>query len=203
MCGNGYFLRTRSRETIRCKNYLRGCMNTLGLDISTSITGATILKEGKIIETFFWDTRNKRKFPTFYEKAKFIKENILTIKKKHGITNIYIEQSLQSFRSGFSSAQTLSTLARFNGVVSWFCFEIFGMQPEMIAATSARKQAGVGIKRGDNAKEKVLQFVIDNFPQIEIQYTKHGNPKPGTYDLCDSIIIALAGDKVVGETQTT
>jgi hypothetical protein len=77
------------------------------------------------------------------------------------------------------------------------------MQPEMIAATSARKQAGVGIKRGDNAKEKVLQFVIDNFPQIEIQYTKHGNPKPGTYDLCDSIIIALAGDKVVGETQTT
>ena len=175
----------------------------LGLDISTSITGATILKEGKIIETFVWDTRNKRKFPTFYEKAKFIKENILTIKKKHGITNIYIEQSLHSFRSGFSSAQTLSTLSRFNGVVSWFCFETFGIHPEMIAATSARKQAGVGIKRGDNAKEKVLQFVIDNFPQIEIQYTKHGNPKPGTYDLCDSIIIALAGDKVVGETQTT
>lgn len=176
---------------------------TLGLDISTSITGATILKEGKIIETFVWDTRNKRKFPTFYEKAKFVKENILTIKNNHDITNIYIEQSLHSFRSGFSSAQTLSTLSRFNGVVSWFCFEIFGIQPEMIAATSARKQAGVGIKRGDNAKEKVLQFVIDNFPQIEIQYTKHGNPKPGTYDLCDSIIIALAGDKVVGETQTT
>jgi len=161
------------------------------------------MKENKIIETFVWDTRNKRKFPTFYEKAKFIKENILTIKKKYGITNIFIEQSLHSFRSGFSSAQTLSTLSRFNGVVSWFCFEVFKIQPEMIAATSARKQAGVGIKRGDNAKEKVLQFVIDNFPQIEIQYTKHGNPKPGTYDLCDSIIIALAGDKVVGETQTT
>jgi len=176
---------------------------TLGLDISTSITGATIMVDGKLTSTFVWDTRNKRKFPTFYEKAKFIKQNLLTIKESHDITNIYIEQSLQSFRSGFSSAQTLSTLARFNGVVSWFCFEIFGMQPEMIAATSARKQAGVGIKRGDNAKEKVLQFVIDNFPQIEIQYTKHGNPKPGTYDLCDSIIIALAGDKVVGETQTT
>lgn len=176
---------------------------TLGLDISTSITGATIMVDGNLTSTFVWDTRNKRKFPTFYEKAKFIKQNLLTIKESHDITNIYIEQSLQSFRSGFSSAQTLSTLARFNGVVSWFCFEIFGMQPEMIAATSARKQAGVGIKRGDNAKEKVLQFVIDNFPQIEIQYTKHGNPKPGTYDLCDSIIIALAGDKVVGETQTT
>jgi hypothetical protein len=176
---------------------------TLGLDISTSITGATILKEGKIIETFVWDTRNKRKYPTFYQKAKFIKDNILTIKKKHGITNIYIEQSLHSFRSGFSSAQTLSTLSRFNGVVSWFCFEIFGIQPEMIAATSARKQAGVGIKRGDNAKEKVLEFVIDKYPEIEIQYTKHGNPKPGTLDMCDSIVIALAGDKLVREAQIT
>ena len=176
---------------------------TLGLDISTSITGATVMEEGKIIETFIWDTRNKRKFKTFYQKAKFVKENILTIKQKYDINNIYIEQSLHSFRSGFSSAQTLSTLSRFNGVVSWFCFEIFEIQPQMIAATSARKQAGVVIKRGENAKEKVLQFVLDNFSQIDIQYTKHGNPKPGMYDLCDSIIIAIAGDKVVGEVKIT
>ena len=73
----------------------------------------------------------------------------------------------------------------------------------MIASTSARKRAGVGIKRGDNAKEKVLQFVLDNYPQITIEYTKHGNPKLGTLDMCDSIIIALAGDKIVRETQIT
>jgi hypothetical protein len=73
----------------------------------------------------------------------------------------------------------------------------------MIAATSARKKAGVGIKRGDNAKEKVLQFVIDKFPDIDIQYTKHGNPKPGTLDMCDSIIIAMAGDTIVREEANT
>ena len=67
----------------------------------------------------------------------------------------------------------------------------------MVAATTARKKAGVGIKRGDNAKEKVLQFVLDKYPNIEILYTKHGNPKPGMYDLCDSIIIALAGEEIV------
>ena len=176
---------------------------TLGLDISTSITGVTIIQDGKILKTEFWDTRNKNKFPTFYEKAKFIKQNILTIKNSYDINNIYIEQSLHSFRSGFSSAQTLSTLSRFNGVVSWFCFALFDIQPSMIAATSARKQAGVGIKRGDNAKEKVLQFVLDNYPDIEVQYTKHGNPKPGTLDMCDSIVIALAGDKLAREAQTT
>lgn len=175
----------------------------LGLDISTSITGATVIEKGKILDSYFLDTRNKNKFPSLYAKAALIRENLVKVKKSHNISNIYIEQSLHSFRSGFSSAQTLSTLSRFNGIVSWLCYEIFEIQPEMIAATSARRHAGVGIKRGDNAKEKVLQFVIDNYPHLEIQYTKHGNPKPGTLDMCDSIIIALAGDKIVREAKTT
>lgn len=177
--------------------------NILGLDISTSITGATLISDGKIIESLYWDTRNKRYFPTLYEKAMLIKQNLLDLRSKYEIDEIFIEQSLQSFRSGFSSAKTLSTLSRFNGIISWLCYESFQVQPQMIAASSARKKAGVEIKRGENSKEKVLQFVLDNFPQIEIQYTKHGNPKPGMYDLCDSIVIALAGDKVVGETKTT
>ena len=176
---------------------------TLGLDISTSITGASVVSAGKIIESVYWDTRNKKHFPTIYHKAKTIKDKIENIKDKYNITHIYIEQSLHSFRSGFSSAQTLSTLSRFNGIISWICWDLFSIQPEMIAATSARKLAGVGIKRGENAKQKVLQFIIDKYPEIEIQYTKHGNPKPGTLDMCDSIIIALAGDKLVREAEIT
>ena len=175
----------------------------LGLDISTSITGATVVQSGNIVEASFWDTRNKKHFPTIYSKAKFIKDKIEDIKHRHRIDHIYIEQSLHSFRSGFSSAQTLSTLSRFNGIVSWICWDLFMLEPQMIAATSARKHAGVGIRRGDNAKEKVLQFILDNYPDIDIQYTKHGNPKPGTLDMCDSIIIALAGDKIVGEAEIT
>ena len=73
----------------------------------------------------------------------------------------------------------------------------------MIAATSARKQAGVSIKRGDNAKQKVVQFIVDNYPEIKISYTRHGNPKPGMYDMCDSIIVALAGYKIVSETSNS
>ena len=175
----------------------------LGLDISTSITGATIIQNGEIIESLYWDTRNKRKFPSLYEKADLLQKDLWNIKTKYDITDIYVEQSLQSFRSGFSSAKTLSTLARFNGIVSWNCYKAFDIKPEMIAASSARKIAGVGIKRGDNAKQKVLQFILDNYPQITIEYTKHGNPKPGMLDMCDSIIIALAGDKIVREAQTT
>ena len=74
------------------------------------------------------------------------------------------------------------------------------------AAKRARQSKTQDQRQGrgaDNAKEKVLQFVIDNYPNIEIQYTKHGNPKPGTLDMCDSIIIALAGDKLVREEGNT
>ena len=175
----------------------------LGLDISTSITGVTVYSSHNIIETLFLDTRNKKKFPTLYEKANFIRRKFIDLEEKYKIDHIFIEQSLQSFRSGFSSAKTLSTLSRFNGMVSLLCFQMFNIKPEMIAASTARKQAGVGIQRGDNAKEKVLQFIIDKYPDIEIQYTKHGNPKPGTLDMCDSIVIALAGDKLVREAQIT
>ena len=49
---------------------------TLGLDISTSITGATIIQDGKILKTIFWDTRNKRKFPSLYEKADLLQKDL-------------------------------------------------------------------------------------------------------------------------------
>lgn len=173
----------------------------LGLDVSTSITGATVLdSEGKIVFCEAWDTRNKNHFPTLYHKADFVKNKLKKLDKQFDIGYVYIEQSLQSFRSGFSSAKTLSTLSRFNGIVSWSCWELFGVEPRMLAATSARKTVGVPIKRGDNAKEKVLNFLLDNEPDFDIIYTKHGNPKPESYDKADSIIIAKAGYECINKS---
>jgi len=169
-------------------------MLTLGLDISTSITGATILDpEGNILLTESWDTRNKNKFPDLFGKADFIRSRIFALSHNYCIKNVFIEQSLQSFRSGFSSAQTLSTLSRFNGIVSWICYKTLGLTPEYVAATTARKLCGIKVPRGTKAKEHVLQFVLDNVPNFEIQYTKNGNPKPGAYDRSDSWVIAKAG----------
>lgn len=166
----------------------------LGLDISTSITGATVIDEnGHIHFCEAWDTRNKNKFPTLYHKADFVKNKLKELDKRFDIGYVYIEQSLQSFRSGFSSAKTLSTLSRFNGIVSWSCWNIFSTEPQMLAAASARKLVGVPIKRGDNAKQKVLQFLLDNEPDFVVLYTKHGNPKPEEFDRADSIVIARAG----------
>ena len=169
-------------------------MNILGLDVSTSITGVCVVDgKGEILFCEAIDTRNKNKFPSLLSKARFIKNKLWEIEDAYIINKIYIEESLQSFRSGFSSAKTLSTLSKINGIVSYLVCDIFEKEPEYISAPSARKSCGIKIPRGQKAKQVVLDFLLDNEPNFMVEYTRHGNPCPGTYDRADSIIIARAG----------
>ena len=164
----------------------------LGLDVSTSITGATVLdKSGNILYNDAWDTR---KFKNFFKKVEHVEENIKELHNNcKGIERVYIEQSLQSFRSGFSSAKTLSTLSRFNGVVSWLVYRTLQIEPQYIAAISARKACGIKVPRGTKAKQVVIEHILKNVPEIEVEYTKHNNVKPHCYDKADSWVIARAG----------
>ena len=166
----------------------------LGLDISTSITGVTVINnEGEILHCEAIDTRNKNHFPTLFNKASKVEDYLLDIEYKYDIKHIYIEKSLQTFRSGFSSAKTLSTLAAFNGIISWVCFETWGSPPEYLSATSARKSCGIKVPRGTKAKKVVIEYLVANEPDFSIEYTKHGNPKPHEFDRADSLVIARAG----------
>ena len=178
----------------------------LGIDISTSITGFAVVAEGQLV---FYDSIDLRRYKNIFDKTIAIKEKLLDIYEMYQCNNddaaagfgssefpiehIYIEQSLHMFMGGKSSAKTLSTLTRFNGIVSWLVFELFEIRPEFIGATSARKQAGIKVPRGQKAKQVVLQHLLDNEPAFKIEYTKHGNPKPESYDRADAIIIAKAG----------
>ena len=164
----------------------------LGLDVSTSITGITILeKDGTLVYNDSWDTR---KYKSFFEKVDYVEKKIIHLSKLYGgFEKVFIEESLQTFRSGFSSAKTLSTLARFNGVVSWLVYRVLKTEPLYLAATSARKLCGIKVPRGTKAKQVVIQHIIDNVPEIQIEYTKQNNIKPHCYDKADSWVIAKAG----------
>ena len=168
----------------------------LGLDVSTSITGISVIdRDGEILLSEAWDMRNKRKFPTLFDKAKFIENKIreLKVNRSFLIEKIFIEESLQAFRPGFSSAKTILTLAKFNGIVSYICNRTYGIRPEYVGATSARKLCGIKVERGKKAKQVVLNFLLDNEPAFKVQYTRQGNPKPGVHDRADALIVARAG----------
>ena len=168
----------------------------IGLDISTTITGITILSdEGDIV---YCDAIITKKYKSIFKKASVVRDHLLSLQSKYKIEKIYVEKSLQSFRSGFSSAKTLSTLSSFNGIVSWICYSIFGIEPEYLAATSARKICGIKIPKGQKAKLVVLCYLIENEEKFSVEYTRFGNPKPKYYDMADSIVIARAGHKRKG-----
>jgi len=96
----------------------------LGLDISTSITGLTVIDdEGKVLHNEALDLTNK-KLDNMFKKAAAVKNRLTQIKHLFNIKKVFIEQSLNAFRPGLSSAQVILTLGKFNGVVSWICSEI-------------------------------------------------------------------------------
>ncbi len=90
----------------------------LALDISTSCTGWCVFDENGYRDIGYI---NLSKHKGMYEKASRVKTELLNLMIKHPYDKVIVEENLQAFRPGFSSAKTLMTLAQFNGVVRWIC----------------------------------------------------------------------------------
>ena len=161
----------------------------LGLDVSTSIVGVCILENDKIVHTAYIDLR---KIKNFFEKGQEVENVLKDIKKNFKIEHIYIEQALMFFRRGGSTAKTMSILQRFNGIVSWICYNVYDMEPNYITPIGARSKCGIKVKRGQKAKEVVMKHFLDN-EDFGIVYTKKGNIQKYCYDMADAIVVARAG----------
>ena len=116
----------------------------------------------------------------------------MDLEKNYKIKAIYIEEPLMSFQAGMSSAKTISTLMRFNGIVSWICADVTDLRPEFISAATARKSYGVKPIKGQKTKELVFKAVVDRERDFKVDLTAHGNPVPGSMDRSDSLVIARA-----------
>lgn len=163
----------------------------LGIDISTSITAFTIIDlDGKIV---LCEALRLEKLKSIFVKSSNVKKYIEKINKEYDIKAIYIEEPLMSFSSGMSSAKTITTLMRFNGIVSWICADIIGIDPQFISAATARKLYGVKLEKGKKAKQVVFESVLDREKDFTVELTAHGNPIPGSMDRSDSLVIARAG----------
>ena len=89
----------------------------LGLDVSTSITGVAVVdNNGELVHSEVWDLR---KYKNFFTKAQIIREKIESFPIKP--ERVFIEQSLQSFRSGFHQQKlcqlSLDLMELFRGFV--------------------------------------------------------------------------------------
>jgi Holliday junction resolvasome RuvABC endonuclease subunit len=182
----------------------------LGLDISTSITGVAIVADEQLL---YYDSIDLRKHKDVFAKAIEMKEKIMDLfemyqcdnesfigSSKFPIEHIFIEQPFTFFNSGGSSAKTMATLQKFNGIVSWMVYELFEIKPQYVGATQARKLCGIKVPRGQKAKQVVLQHLLDTEKAFSVEYTRFGNPKPESFDRADAIIVAHAGHKIIQDS---
>ena len=164
----------------------------IGLDISTSKVGVAILSEKrKLLETKLIKLNKDDELED--RTKRFIMELVKVLPGRR-VLGVFVEEPASIFSMGRSSAHTISKLQRFNGMCCYGISILLNRIPELIPVRSARKSVGIKIKRGDNTKLEVIKWVKQSYPKDFIyENTRHGNPRPGTDDIADAIVVALAG----------
>jgi Holliday junction resolvasome RuvABC endonuclease subunit len=129
----------------------------LGLDVSTSSTGWAILNDdGSLVDMGSFKIT---KYDNLFDKAQAIRIGLTDLRDQYTVSKISNEEPLQGFRRGMSSAHTLLTLARFNGIVSWLAFDVFNIKPIFFDSTSARRGLGIKIDKSRDTKDQIMEWV--------------------------------------------
>ena len=170
----------------------------LGLDISTTMVGAAVIGSdpSKLVISEGWDIS---KSSTTFHKAEMIGAELYALRTEYDIKHIFIETALKRFLPGRSRADTIIKLAKFNGIVSWLCFECYGLEPTYLNVNTARSLYGLSFPRGTKGpqrKKMVIEAVIEK-EKTSFKYEMargDKNFKRGTDDKADAIVIARAGE---------
>jgi RNase H-fold protein (predicted Holliday junction resolvase) len=172
-------------------------MNVLGLDISTSIVGICVYTDSGFEKI----THSKiAKIQDFFKKVDAATDAIEVICKEYSIDKIIIEEPLKRFSAGKSSAQTIVTLIRFNGALSYSIYKKTGIVPEYISASTSRKMLGIKLfprKIVDKSqKEQTRDWMMSNLlANFSFDKTKNGTYKDYVSDQVDAAVLAAAGYK--------
>ncbi len=183
---------------------------TVGLDVSTSCTGISVVRndvspDAQGSNVLLVDRIEFKGCDTIWDKADRVKKSftavidiIIADDPTNVVSGVAIEAALMGFRPGMSSAATISTLQKFNGIVSYIARDMFHVDPKYIAAAHARKVCGVKLQRtsacGKNGKQQVFEHMQANdLSHVKWPTKKSGAPKDWAYDATDAYVIARAG----------
>jgi len=174
----------------------------LGLDVSTSCTGICVISSTGEVVSMDWVSLAKEK--NLVSKAEVLRKTLESIRDTHEITSIFIEEPMQRFSAGASSAQTITRLASFNGITQYLCFVIFELYPELLNVNNARKLLGIKTisrkKSGKSVKEQVFDWVTENLDKKWPTKILTSGPRKGmevvideSLDMADAYVIAKSG----------
>ena len=144
----------------------------LGIDISTACLGVSLAKyDGKEIEILKIShvkpkiSKKIKGTEALFLKAKQFKEQFIEKYKDIGLTDIVIEEPLPNSQNN----NTVTTLLRFNGMISQSIYEATGIVPKYISSYDARKYAFPELmavrkfnKKGEQYDEKKIKRALKN-----------------------------------------
>jgi RNase H-fold protein (predicted Holliday junction resolvase) len=169
-------------------------MYTLGLDISSSKIGIALLKDDKIVISEVVKFKSNQ---SLEERAIKFETRMREIEQHYVVYDLFVEQPAMMFRGGKTTAYTMATLQRFNGMCCYALRKVFDITPMLVNPRSARSKLGIKTPRGvpnKEVKKCIIEHIEKRFNgQFRYNMTHKGNPQPGTDDRADALVIALAG----------
>ena len=205
----------------------------LGLDISTSVVGfcglagediweveedGELLVEQGRLETLDAIKLTGTKLENLWQKADYVSDWFFNWKAKNPdvvITKIFVEENAKRFAEGFTSADVILTLAKFNGIVSYLAHKTFDAEVFNINVTKARSAIGFKnkldgaidplTKKKMTVKEKVFNHVIALHPEFpwKKHVAKSGSHKGNevfddcSRDMCDAYVVCKGGISII------
>jgi hypothetical protein len=173
---------------------------TWGLDVSTSWIGFSIIDEdGKLTVSDVIKLNPKN---TYEKRIDQLEEYFMKNRNRHLMpSRVFVERPLSAVSRQMIA--TVGKLNRFNGMVCYFLYQYLNtmIQAELIDPRSARAKFGLNVpmKAAKDKKEKkkvIIDFVQEQYPEFTYDVTPKGNPKPGTDDRADAVVINMAGRKI-------
>ncbi len=166
----------------------------LALDISTTCIGYCVFTNaGKLLKMSCVKFNSKQ--TKFERLEKFIIEM-----KQEGIDvmdieTVAIEEPLKKFKGKFSSAETISILNFFNGLISSWIYTTFNYEPAYYNVLNARSTVFPGLKiqkEEGSIKHEIWRNVMKKEPQINWRYsTKTGKLMDENYDQADAYVVGM------------
>lgn len=144
----------------------------LGIDISTACLGVSLARyDGTNVEILKLShvkpkiSRKIKGTESLFMKTKQFKEQFIEKYKDIGLTDIIIEEPLPNSQNN----NTVTTLLRFNGMISQSIYEATGVVPKYISSYDARKYAFPELmavrkfnKKGERYNEKKIKNALKN-----------------------------------------
>lgn len=144
----------------------------LGIDISTACLGVSLARyDGTNVEILKIShvkpkiSRKIKGTESLFMKTKQFKEQFIEKYKDIGLTDIIIEEPLPNSQNN----NTVTTLLRFNGMISQSIYEATGVVPKYISSYDARKYAFPELmsvrkfnKKGERYNEKKIKNALKN-----------------------------------------